>query len=176
MKTRKEKILATALKLFAKQGYEQTPTNQVSTKAEVSEGLLFKHYESKEGLLRAIFEAGQAKTTAIRIALLQEKDPELFLSMYMDHPLLMHEADKDFWRLNLNLMFEQPELYRSLIDKDHDKILDARLRNAFDEADYADPNGETERLKAMMIGFCWNMLQDPKADHRGLIDFLKLRR
>lgn len=176
MKTRKEKILATALKLFAKQGYEQTPTNQVSTKAEVSEGLLFKHYMSKEGLLNAIFDAGQAKTAPLRAALLEEKDPELFLSMYMDYPLLMHDTDKDFWRLNLSLMFEQAPLYATLIDKDYDKTLDARLRKAFDEADYADPDGETDRLKAMMIGYCWNMLHKPKADHRELIDFLKLRR
>ena len=176
MKTRKEKILATALKLFAKQGYEQTPTNQVSTKAEVSEGLLFKHYTSKEGLLNAIFEEGQAKTATLREELLAQTDPELFLSLYMEYPISMHNVDKDFWRLNLNLMFEQPALYATLIDKDHDKTLDARLRKAFDEADYADPDGETERLKAMMVGFYWNMLQNPKADHRELMDFLKLRR
>lgn len=176
MKTRKEKILSTGLKLFAKQGYEQTPTNQVSTKAEVSEGLLFKHYVSKEGLLKAIFEAGQAKTAQIREELLAETDPEVFLSLYMEYPLSMHEVDKDFWRLNLSLMFEQPALYASLIDKDYNKTMNERLRKAFDEADYADPEGETERLKAMMVGYCWNMLQTPKADHRELIDFLKLRR
>ena len=46
----KENILHTALRLFAEQGYDRTPTSQIAREAGVSEGLIFRHYGSKAGL------------------------------------------------------------------------------------------------------------------------------
>jgi AcrR family transcriptional regulator len=48
----REKILATAAQMFAKQGYESTSLSQVARAAKVSKALIFWHFDSKEELYR----------------------------------------------------------------------------------------------------------------------------
>jgi AcrR family transcriptional regulator len=49
------KILTAALHLFADNGYESTSVKQIAAAAGVAQGLLYSHFDGKEGLLRAIF-------------------------------------------------------------------------------------------------------------------------
>lgn len=51
----KEMILQNALKLFAMQGYEATSTRQIAQKAGVNLSAISYHFESKEGLYKAVF-------------------------------------------------------------------------------------------------------------------------
>jgi AcrR family transcriptional regulator len=48
----REKILATAMRLFSTQGYANTSLSQVAKEADVSKALIFWHFESKENLFR----------------------------------------------------------------------------------------------------------------------------
>ena len=48
----REKILATAARLFSEQGYESTSLSQVARQAKVSKALIFWHFDSKEKLYR----------------------------------------------------------------------------------------------------------------------------
>lgn len=48
----REKILATASRLFSEQGYESTSLSQVARQAKVSKALIFWHFDSKEKLYR----------------------------------------------------------------------------------------------------------------------------
>jgi AcrR family transcriptional regulator len=48
----REKILATATRLFSQQGYESTSLSQVARQAKVSKALIFWHFDSKEKLYR----------------------------------------------------------------------------------------------------------------------------
>ena len=52
------KILATALNLFAEQGYEATSVRMIAQAAEVAQGLLYNYFTSKESLLVAVVEQG----------------------------------------------------------------------------------------------------------------------
>jgi AcrR family transcriptional regulator len=54
MTEKQQKILHAAIDLFAEKGYAQTSSKEISETACVSEGLLFKHFGSKEKLLYAI--------------------------------------------------------------------------------------------------------------------------
>lgn len=51
---KRARVLAAARTLFAERGYAATTTADVSRLAHVSEGILFHHYGSKEGLLAAV--------------------------------------------------------------------------------------------------------------------------
>lgn len=51
----KQKILDSALLVFAKDGYELASTNEIAKKAGVSKGVIFKHYKSKSGLYYELF-------------------------------------------------------------------------------------------------------------------------
>src|SRR5512144_210489 len=47
------KILETAARLFAQQGYDSTSLSQVAREAKVSKALIFWHFDSKEKLYRS---------------------------------------------------------------------------------------------------------------------------
>ena len=52
----REKILATATRLFSGQGYANTSLSQVAKEAQVSKALIFWHFENKETLFRTALQ------------------------------------------------------------------------------------------------------------------------
>jgi AcrR family transcriptional regulator len=50
------RILEHALELFAVQGYDRTSIRHIAERAGISQGLIYNYFESKDDLLRAIFE------------------------------------------------------------------------------------------------------------------------
>ncbi|MGC2111330.1 MAG: TetR/AcrR family transcriptional regulator [Candidatus Korobacteraceae bacterium] len=55
-----DRILQSAKRLFARNGYENTSTVAIAREAGTSESQLMKHFGSKQGLLSAIFDRGWA--------------------------------------------------------------------------------------------------------------------
>lgn len=55
-----DRILQSAKRLFARNGYENTSTVAIARDAGTSESQLMKHFGSKQGLLAAIFDCGWA--------------------------------------------------------------------------------------------------------------------
>jgi AcrR family transcriptional regulator len=53
---RREHILETALKLFARHGFDGTSTKQIAQAAGIAEGLIFHYFPSKDDLLNAVLE------------------------------------------------------------------------------------------------------------------------
>jgi len=53
--SRKQDILHAATELFAKNGYHATSTHQVAKLADVSEGIIFYYFKTKEDILLEIF-------------------------------------------------------------------------------------------------------------------------
>ncbi len=49
-----EKILDAALELFATNGYKNTSISEIAKKADISKGLMYNYFASKNALLRAI--------------------------------------------------------------------------------------------------------------------------
>ena len=52
---KKEQIIKTGMKLFVKQGFENTPTSQISKEAKVGTGTLFRYFKTKEILINEIY-------------------------------------------------------------------------------------------------------------------------
>jgi len=53
---KREAIIAAALRTFAEMGVEASTTRQIAEIAETTERTLFKHFGSKDGLVRAVIE------------------------------------------------------------------------------------------------------------------------
>ncbi len=49
-------ILSASLELFAKHGYSATTTDEIASKARISKGLIYNHFETKQDILFAIFD------------------------------------------------------------------------------------------------------------------------
>ena len=52
----KERILETALELFAQSGYLGTSMSDIASQLKITKGALYKHYESKQQILEQIIE------------------------------------------------------------------------------------------------------------------------
>ncbi len=52
----KEKILQTALRLFARNGYEAVSVSMISGELSITKGALYKHYKNKRDIFDKIFE------------------------------------------------------------------------------------------------------------------------
>jgi AcrR family transcriptional regulator len=93
-----DRLLETAKRLFAAQGVENTTTAQIARESGTSESQLMKYFQSKEGLLQAIFEAGWRKLGFVFMASSIASEPEerlriifeLFLKALNDDPELRH--------------------------------------------------------------------------------------
>lgn len=53
---RREQILAAALPCFARRGYEGTGTRDLARAAGITEPILYRHFDGKAGLFRAVLE------------------------------------------------------------------------------------------------------------------------
>src|SRR6266511_4279226 len=54
----RERLVRAALELFTAQGYHDTTTPQISKKAGVAEGTIYRHFDGKQHLLNELYRAG----------------------------------------------------------------------------------------------------------------------
>ena len=69
-KTTKERILDTAERIFAEQGFDACSIRTLTTEAEVNLASVHYHFGSKEGLVKAVWERRVAPVNRERIAML----------------------------------------------------------------------------------------------------------
>ena len=93
MKNTKEKILETALELFAAKGYEAVSVSDIAGKLSMTKGALYKHYTNKQDILDSI------------ILRMEEMDYERAEAFYMPQdmvntlPLTVEQKDRSLKRL-----------------------------------------------------------------------------
>ncbi|MEM7371397.1 MAG: helix-turn-helix domain-containing protein [Bacteroidota bacterium] len=159
MTDKKEKILLAALELFANEGYNATPTSRIAKLAEVSEGLIFKHFRNKKGLLDAIVGEAEVRMQQFFLPVFEEDDPKEVLKKVIEMPFHAHvslsRSQKDFWKLQFKLKWEKeyhkPEKMQPLIDK---------LTVAFTDLSYANPEQEAKLLTQIIDTISVEMLRD----------------
>lgn len=149
LRTKKEAILDTALHLFADKGYEATPTSLIAKAAGVSEGLIFKHYISKENLLETVVKAGYRRVSDRSKLLIDEKDPARFIANVLDMPLKLVEEERSFWRMQYRLVDDE-------ISKKHhlrfSHSVMKKLEEAFRQLGNPEPELETAVLMLLVEG------------------------
>lgn len=98
----RDRILESAKALFAKHGYESTATSVICRQAGTSESQLLKHFESKQGLLEAIFESAWRQINpAIRLATESISTPRDRLNMLIEMVLNFLVKDQELLLLFL---------------------------------------------------------------------------
>jgi len=167
MTDKKEQILLTALELFANEGYKGVPTSKIAKQAGVSEGLIFRHFTNKEGLLQAIMSLAIEKTAALFKPIISENDPKRVLEKTIVLPFVVEESAYNFWKLQFKLKWEMEyssaEKMKPLIDK---------LSWAFAQLDYSEPQAEAEVLNHIIESISGGILKDGLESQSGLKHFL----
>lgn len=158
MTEKQEQIIETALTLFAKQGFASTSTNKIAKAAGVSEGLIFRHFNNKEGLLSAILELGRDRASTIFNTILAEQDPKKVIENVLSIPFGINEDQYYFWKLIYSVKW-QSETY--------DDSLSAPLKEAliiaFTKLGASDPVSEAEIVLMHVDGIATSiLLRKPK--------------
>ncbi len=145
MTDKQEKILNAALELFANEGYAATPTSAIAKKAGVSEGLIFRHFENKQGLLDALIQEAEVRLAEIFGPVLFERDPRLVIRKTIEIPFIIDKKEFGFWKLQFMLKWQKeynkPDKMKPLIDK---------LNAAFVELEFEAPEMEATLLNYLI--------------------------
>ena len=147
------KILATALRLFASKGVDSTSTSLIAKEAGVSEGLIFRHFKNKEGLLEAVLDMGYSRATEFFESLLSNEDPLTLIHTLIETPINIPEEEHEFWKLTYALKWQ-----RGHYNTDLTEPLLAGVEKAFESLGYSNPREEAEILLVFMDGIVFEIL------------------
>ena len=167
MLDKKDKILAAALELFANEGYNATSTSKIAKQAGVSEGLIFRHFENKKGLLDALVDEGRKQFEVLMAPLLFEQDPKAVIHAMIVLPYSVSPDAYDFWRLQMKLKwqpeYDMPDKMKPILEK---------LTWAFSELGYDDPVMEAEMLNSLIESVSISLMRNKIADKQAHKNFL----
>ena len=167
MTDKKENILNAALELFANEGYNATATIKIAKEAGVSEGLIFRHFGNKKGLLQAIIEDAEIRISRIFAPIIFEENPKLVIRNAISIPFTVDQSESDFWKLQFKLKWEEgynnPNKMKPLIDK---------LAWAFSEMGYEEPENEARLLNQIVESISIGILRDGIKPQEGFRSFL----
>ncbi len=141
--TTKERILETAVNLFAERGFNDVSVREITGAVGIKESSLYNHFSSKEKILEAIFEHLRQKLESTTVPedeavrMMENMSPEEFTTFsarifkeYLGDPVLMkiwkilsierfrNASARDFFRINL---IDNALAY-------HEKVFDIMMR------------------------------------------------
>lgn len=172
MTERQANILKSALKLFAEEGFNATTTKKVAVNAGVSEGLIFRHFVNKDGLLNAVLSQGEDKTKELFNDIIRESNPEKALRKSLEMPFKIdrNKDEKEYWRLQVKLKWEM-DMHMS----EKYGPLQSILIIVFTKLGYASPVLEAEYLVHCIDGLIGALINDKVKDKDKLLSFIKLK-
>lgn len=158
-----------ALELFAKEGFKATSTSKVAKLAGVSEGLIFRHFGNKEGLLEAIILQGEEKAKLLFADIVLETEPKEVIrkTLLIGTKMNKNEADAHFWKLQYKIKWEL-EIY----GEHKVEPLERALASAFEKLGYDEPLMEARMLMYTFDGLSTRFYLQKDFDMEGPMAYL----
>ncbi len=153
MTEKQEKIISSALELFAEHGYNGTSTSKVAKMAGVSEGLIFRHFTNKEGLLKAIMEIGNSRVEQFYSKILLLENPTDIIKGVINLPFEIDESHYPFWKLIYALKWKS-----DFYDQSVSNPLREILIKAFTALKYSNPEAESDLVLVLIDSFATSVL------------------
>jgi len=164
--TTKKHILEAALNCFAENGYERSSTEAIAKAAGVSQGIIFHHFGTKEGLFSAIIRTGiegfEACVGEVETSALPPAEKILLLLRLMGEMSMEHPART---RIIIRQLFQMELDVEKVEDLGILRVV-ATFRDAFEEGKrsgaFRDIDTESAALSLLGIylanGFGWSLL------------------
>jgi len=98
----REKILQTAEKLFARQGFDGARVDEIAKQAGVNKALIYYYFDSKEKILESILDRHMTeifRQREVDIVELPELSKEDFVEAMLQKSLAMFEGREDFLKI-----------------------------------------------------------------------------
>lgn len=154
---KKEQILIKALELFANEGFNPVTTSRLAQEANVSEGLIFKHFKSKQGLFEQLIIETDKKLFEKLGPIISESDPKNVLRNTILMPSNISLIEYAYWRFHFKLKwyesYDAVEKIQPLVDK---------VTWAFTELGYENPGFEAEIFMNVIEASAIGVLRDGK--------------
>jgi AcrR family transcriptional regulator len=158
----RDRLLRSALVLFARDGYAGTSVRAIAQQAGVATGLLYSHFSGKEALLRALFELSMADVNASFADALSERNPHDRLRALVQGGVDTVRRHLEFWQLSYAAR-SQPAVLAALgpsLGEWTASIL-VVLRGILVEAGSDAPETDAHALFAQIDGMCQHLAMDP---------------
>ena len=115
-KSSRDKILSVALELFATNGFQGASVSKIAEKANISKGLMYNYFKSKEELLEAVVMEGFNKIAAIEYGMKEGEEPLVRLKKIIDDTLDSLFRNLNYWKLFMALLV-QPRVQKKFEHK-----------------------------------------------------------
>lgn len=165
--TKKEIILEKALNLFAKDGFNGVSTAKIAKDAGVSEGLIFRHFKNKRGLLDAIIEDLQEEINLIIAPVIKIKDPKLAIETSIASLLTLNPEKYNYWKLQFKLKLDD-----NYDTKDKIQPFIDFLEQNFKALNFENPKQEAQLLFEIMDTTFANIVTGKLEDKEAYVNFL----
>lgn len=159
----RQRILDSALRLFARHGYAGTSVRMMAREAGISLGLLYNYYEGKEAVLRAIIDAHMADLEESLGRARGGATPHDRIESLVRAAFEHVRRNIPFWRLTYQLRME-PDLVRDLseIVRAWPEAVRRRLEALLRSAGVPSPHTQARLLFATLDGSVQHYVMDPE--------------
>ena len=159
----KQKIINTALQLFAEQGFNGTSIRQIAAKAKVALGLMYNYFEGKDALLHSIFLEGLNDIKRSYGSANAYAPPADQLRSVITNSLATIHQKHKFYRLFYSLRI-QPSILAAPSEElfDWEISISKQLQDIFKALGYSNPTAEAKVFLATMEGIGHQLVLDPK--------------
>lgn len=157
----RDRIKAAALELFAAHGFGSTSMKAVATRAGVSAGLIYVYFESKDDLLRAVFEEGLRDVwTTLEPA--RSGEPAAALAGLVRQSFAVVREHENLWRL-IYALRAQPSVLASVREAyaEWTRAIGAELEDVCRRAGHTDPATMAKVLFATIDGANQHRMAEP---------------
>lgn len=159
----REKILSSALRLFARHGYAATSVRMIAEEAGISQGLLYNYYGGKQALLRAIFERSMEDVQASFASAARAATPRQALEVLVRSAFEIVRGNRLFWQLSYQLRM-QPEALTGLAEDTRlwSNAIRSRIEDLLRNAGAAGAAVKARVLFAAIDGAAQHYVLDPE--------------
>lgn len=157
------RILDSALELFAQHGFDRTSVTSIAKAAGISQGLIYHYYDSKDDILRALFERSITEVQASFDEAEIGRTPEEKIARLIRAALKVVQDHLSFWRLSYVLRM-QPSVLATLGNNVQGwaHAIRERLTGYLQEAGVSEPELEAAILFALIDGIAQHYALDPE--------------
>lgn len=156
-------LIDAALQGFAEAGFEGTSIKDIAARAQLSPGLLYHYFPSKEALLRALFERSQGLILGVFAEVAAEPDPHARLERLIRASVRVMREQLDFFRLSAQVR-GQPAVMAALgVDVGAwEQALVATFEALLAEVGIPRPALRARLLIGALDGVCLHFALDPE--------------
>lgn len=159
---RKKQIMEVALELIANEGFAKVSISRIAQKAEISKGLMYNYFKSKEEMIVELMLSAFYELADIFDP---NKDGELTneeMHFFINKIFEVLRSNIRVWRMYFMVLF-QPEVFK-LVEPKLMELISGFMKTAesyFVKQGYEDPAAELKIFGAVLDGIALHYVLDP---------------